>query len=167
MSHAIAPILGVNFDNTITDGNYPFPLGTELLGNDGITYKLVRFTAARTRGLVYIIGSDFTLGNAITTSNSSASPVLLGVPQVDLLAPDAGVTHAYGWVAIDGPLSVAGVAGATADQEIFTTSVGGLVNSLVAGAKRIEGLKFTSTVPTNSAVTAAFAAQKLMIGTDA
>lgn len=169
MAYAVSPtLLGVDFEKTYTDGKQPFSAGQEVLGSDGTVYKFVKFTAAKTLGVPYLIGSDFVLGNEVTTAGVSVAPVGVGVPQVALTAPDAGISYAYGWVAIKGPMSVFVAGACSANVEILTTSVSGMLASAGVG-KRIDGLKVTS-APGSIAVSAlatAFAATEITVPTDA
>ena len=168
MTFGVGQTLGIDFTKTDTNVlTSSFSLGERQLGSDGITYLRVRATAAKTRGLVYIVGSDFTVGNGITTSGVSVAPVACGVPQTTSLAPDSGETYSYFWVAVKGPMSIAGVGSCAADVEVYTTSVAGLLNSAISGAKRLEGVKFTTAVTADSAVTAAFAVADIGCSTDA
>lgn len=168
MAFAIGGKLGVDLAKTYTDGVAPFQLGDEVTDSAGTTFKFVRFSAAKTTAVPYLIGSDFTLGNEATTAGVSVAPVGLGVPQVDLTAPDSGVSYSYGWVAIKGPMSVF-VAGATsANVEILTTSVSGMLASAGTG-KRVDGLRVI-TAPGSIAVSAlasAYSADTIQVPTDA
>lgn len=161
--------LGIDFEASYTDGKFNHNLGDIQVDSNGTEFMFVRFTAAKTQGLAYIVGYDFTLGSGITTTLASAAPIALGVPQADLSAPDSGQTYSYGWVAVGGTgFEVRGVGSCSADVELFTTSVSGLLNSAISGAKRVEGAKFTTTCTADSALTAAFSLnQRLNIGTDA
>lgn len=160
--------LGIDFTKTDTAAlTSSFALGERRLGSDGITYMRVRATAAKSQGLVYIVDNTFTVGNGITTSGVSVAPVACVVPQTTSLAPDAGETYAYFWAGVKGPLSIAGVGSCSANVELFTTSTAGLLNSSISGAKRLEGVKFTSAVTTDSAVTAAFSVNDIGCSTDA
>lgn len=165
MSHATSGRAGIRLEET-DSGINEFDLGVEETSKDGITFKRVRFTAAKDLGTPYIIGSDFTVGNALTTAGTSVAPVALGVPQVAFAAPDAADTYAYGWIAVKGPLAATGIAGCSADIETYTSSTSGQIGSLVSGAKRIEGFKFTAAVTQSTTPTAGLATQYLGVSND-
>ena len=168
MAFAVSPpTIGVDFEKTYTDGTKEFQLGDEILGSDGTTYKFVRFTAAKTKGKAYIIGSDFTLGNGLAIAEQTSAPLAVGVPQVDLTAPDSDQTYSYGWVAVKGPMQVFAAGNTSANTELYTSSLVGVLHSNVSGAKLVQGAKLTAAArSTSSALAAAFASTFLSVPSD-
>lgn len=166
MGYAKGQTLGIDFTKSYTDGNFDFTLGETREDSAGTVFMFVRATAAKTAGYVGIIDKDFNFGSLITTTLTSTAPLALGVPQTTSVAPDSGQTYSYFWVAIAGPMNVIGVNGCSADVELYTSSVGGTVNSLVSGAKKVFGLKFTTAVTAASTATAAYATSKISIPDD-
>lgn len=166
MGYSKGQVLGVDFTKTYTDGNFDYTPGQTLEDSAGTTFMFVRHTAAKTAGYAGIIDQNFTFGSVVTTSLTSAAPLALGVPQVDIEAPDSGQTYSYSWVAVKGPMNVIGVNGCSADVELYTTSVGGTLNSLVSGNKKVFGLKFTTAVTAASTATAAYASSFVTVPDD-
>ncbi len=161
------PVIGVDFEKTYKDGKLEHTLGDEILGADGVTYKFVRFTAAKTKGLVYIIDESFTLGSGLAISGQTSAPLVLGVPQINLEAPNSDQTYAYGWVAIKGPFQVFAAGNTAANTELYTSSLTGVLHSNVSGAKLVHGIKLTAAAGvTASALTNAYAAVPLHVPSD-
>lgn len=161
------PKLGTDFTKTYVDGKFQHTLGDEIIDSAGTTYKFVRFTAAKTKGLIYMIDHNFTLGSASTTALTSTAPFGYGVPQTDLTAPNSDQTYSYGFVAIKGPMVLLDVTLPSADIELYTSSITGITQSNVGGGKAIDGLKFTSAATTVSAIRNAFSYLPLGMRTDA
>lgn len=161
------PTIGVDFEKTYTDGTLEHRLGDEIIGSDGTTFKFVRFTGAKTKGKVYIIGSDFTLGNGLAIAEQTSAPLAVGVPQVDLSAPDSDQTYAYGWVATKGPMQVFAAGNTAANTELYTSSLVGVLHSNVSGAKLVSGVKLTALAgATSSALANAYAATTMAVPND-
>jgi hypothetical protein len=167
MAYSVSPTANINLEKTYSSGEAPVALGTEVVGSDGATYQLVKFQAGKDKGKVYVIGDDFELTDGLTTTGTSAAPLGLGVPQVALDAPDAGVTFAFGFVAIKGAFKLFDTLQPAADVELFTTATAGILNSNTAGAKRLEGVKFTEAAVGASELRNAFSHLPLGVSTDA
>ena len=166
MGYSKGQTLGIDFTQTYTNGQFDFTPGETREDSAGTTFMFVRHTAAKTAGYAAIIDETFTFGSLITTTLTSTAPIALGVPQVDLEAPNSDQTYSYSWVAIAGPMNVVGVNGCSANVELYTTSVGGTLNSLVSGNKKVFGLKFTTAVTAASTPTAAYGTNKIGVPDD-
>lgn len=162
--------LGVDFTKTYTDGLTPFQPGETQTRDDGVVFMHVKFTAAKTAGLCYIIDKDYIVQTGVVTSDATSAPLKLGTFQTSTTAPDSGVTYSWGWIAIEGPFQMWGTqsgAGAAANSELFTTSnIGQLFSSNISGtAAQVHGVKFTTAVTAFSTMTNAFAAVPMYIPT--
>lgn len=149
-------------DSTSGVGEY------ELNGEEtkaGITYVYARTTAALEAGKVYILSRDGTVGSALSTSNQTGAPLRLCVPQIAVAAPTSPATYSFAWVAVKGPIVLMTPNNATADVELFTTSVAGQLH--ISGGKLVSGLKLTTAATTSSALNNALAGTFITLPTDA
>lgn len=150
-----------------TSGVPEFELGFEV-DRGGITYRYVRASAALDRGKVYILGRDGTVGSALSHSTHTAAPLSLGVPQVAFAAPTSPATYTFGWVAVKGRFGLETPSNCSADVELFSTSVSGILHSTAgASGKRVDGVKLTTAASVASALNNAYGATFLTLPTDA
>jgi hypothetical protein len=141
-----------------------YELGSEVK-RGGCTYRYVRTAGALDRGKGYILDRDSTAGSAISSSNQTSAPIALGFPQVAFAAPTSPATYSYGWVAVSGKFQIEVPGNCSANVELLSTSVGGILHS--TGSKRVDGIKITTAASVASAMNNAFAPTYVTLPTDA
>lgn len=129
------PLLGFDRTNEFyadeTDATCPSTLegtlGMMVQCSDGITYQLVKATAAKTAKLAYIIDEDFLVGDGVATSNDEAAQ--LGIPHTTTTAPaslHADATHTYFWIQRAGEITNTTIGAiAAVDTEVYTSATAG------------------------------------------
>lgn len=127
----------LGFDPTATHDVPQFSLGFKVESN-GSTYVYVRATAAKSRGLVYLLDQNFTLGNG---SSTVTTPTLAAVPQVSFATPATGYTYRYGWAIVQGEIPLlSAAASASANAKVYTTANAGVMGTSSSSQSFIPGL---------------------------
>lgn len=136
-------------------------VGTKVVCEDGDVYRYVTWTAAKTEELVYLIGDDWVVGDALSTSND-VQPLALGVFPEAATAPTG--TNAYGWIQTGGNFAgIEMLISCAPDVPLYSTATAGKLDDDSSGTKLIEGLKATHAAAGAAAANAAFCIHELTI----
>lgn len=122
------PVANVNYTHNVPE----YALGTQVQFADGKTFRYVRTTRALSQGSVVAIGSDYTVGNDISSiQDSTNTPFAAGVSQQNTSAPASGYTYRYAWVQTAGAFTYLKLCGGTVkDNPLYISSLPGALNSL-------------------------------------
>lgn len=142
-------IIGVDVTKEWNDIDLPeFALGTQVRFADGDMYRLVRATAAKTIGLLYIVDENWLVGDAATTTNTDALPNAFGIPAKTSTAPtslNASATYTYFWIQTAGNFDRVETSAAVADNALaYTSGTGGKIDDGDGSGNIIQAMKFTA-----------------------
>lgn len=111
-------------------------LGTKYRDRAGTEWVYVQAdTNAKTQYAVYIVTPAYSLTTAVDHSTLNGKVFSLGCPQVAFAA------SAYGWVAVEGPLTVKFSGAVSADVPLYTSSTAGSLDDASSSQTKIPGLK--------------------------
>jgi len=133
MSYPTSPaLLGVDFTEQTADAR--FKLGTKVQDEAGTVWQYVKASASgNTKYLLYPILASFVL-SANGTAYAAANCGKLAAPQATLTA------SYYGWVAIQGPMTVSTAAAVTAFNKTYTSATAGEIDDASSSQNEIVGL---------------------------
>ncbi len=147
-----------------------FKLGSMAEFTNGNVFRYCRTQAVKAQGSVYVIGSDYELGNSAEASvDNSTLPHKLGVPQIAVAAPASGYTYRYCWVQTAGLFTYLKMCGGTTNNNpLYLSSLSGALCSIrgTTGSVIVEAVKSTqgTTVTTTGSTTAtAFSTSELVM----
>ena len=148
-------------DTTVEHNTPQFTLGEKYVSPEGNLYRYVRAAAAKTIGLFYGIGKDFTVtATAIVKTERHA---LLGVPSFTTSAKATGYDYKHFWIQTAGNFPRIEAAAASADAAgVYTTATAGKVDDGDDTGKLIRGISFTAAAG-GAVATTAFAANELSL----
>lgn len=115
----------VGQDLTRVDSSAAVPLGTQVVANNGATYRYIKAAAAiAANDILHLAGAG--LDNLRPTSAVAQKPV--AVAAVDIAA------NSYGWVVVRGPATAKVAAATVAGAAIGTSATAGTGTTITASA---------------------------------
>lgn len=148
MAYATDGHLGISF-TTVTAGTTtngagsPFPLGTEALGNDGATRRLVQAAAALP------INSWLAIDEADQASLMTKTLIDAGY-RIGVVHDVALADNDFGWVVVMGPCTALVAAACAPDVQLYTTATAGLADDTSASQTLLRGCVATVLGDTDS-----------------
>ena len=173
IGYSVGTVTGVDFGAT---SELPiYPLGTEAKDNNGTTYIYVKghSSTATSQYLVCEYNTSFQISTVAVTS-STFGTIASNIPakfyNLGVFQGKTGSTTLpsayYGWIAIEGPMTIATAGAVTAGAVVYSNATAGKVDDANAGATtdaRITGL-YVITDPGGAGNASCFAKLKLCAG---
>lgn len=167
------PLFGFDAAVIHTDGVPQFALGTYVECSDGTVWRYVRTTKALYQGSVYMLGTDWTVGDDPWYYTASPKvPFALGVMQQSIAAP-SGVTYNYCWIQTAGNFRYIRIChGTTKENPLSLSSASGALTSFITptmGSTVVNAIQCTAssavvgTHGTLSALSTAFSPVELFV----
>jgi hypothetical protein len=145
---SISGLAGVNLDRLDTEPQ--FALGTEVKDSGGRTWQYVQSNTAITVGDCVHVNSS-TVAAAITAA-LAITPGRIGFAEAT-----AFTTSTYGWVVVNGPVSVRVAANTNKDVPLYTSDTAGVLDDATASLShhQIQGVYLVASSGTNVVTRAA------------
>lgn len=173
IGYSLGSVTGIDFGAT---SELPiFPVGTEAMDSNGTKYVYVKghSSTATSQYLVCEFNTSFQISN-VGVQSSSFGTIAANIPAkfytLGVFQGKTGSTTLpslyYGWVAVEGPMTIATAGAVTAGAVVYSNATAGKIDDANAGATtdaRITGL-YVITDPGGAGNASCFAKLKLCAG---
>jgi hypothetical protein len=141
-----------------------FELGTKAEFSNGDVFRLVRATAAKTAGGVYMIDENWLVGSGVDTTATQDLAQALGIPEATSTAPtaiNASATYTYFWIQTAGNFDTVLISEAVDDGDLaYTTATAGQLGDTNT-TNIVQAMAFTAAASATS--TTAFSSVELHV----